>query len=45
MRDGTFVGKSPARNRRRDVCVCFDNTDKLRAPHDAKALMRRVEEK
>jgi uncharacterized protein YecE (DUF72 family) len=28
----------------RDVFVYFDNTDKLKAPHDAKALMRRVAE-
>jgi uncharacterized protein YecE (DUF72 family) len=26
----------------RDVFVYFDNTDKLKAPHDAKALMRGV---
>jgi len=39
MRDGTFVG-SPARPVPRDVFVYFDNTDKLKAPHDAQALTR-----
>jgi uncharacterized protein YecE (DUF72 family) len=39
MRDGTFVG-APAKPRPRDVFVYFDNTDKLKAPHDAQALMR-----
>jgi len=43
MRDGTFVG-SPARTMPRDVYVYFDNTDKLMAPRDAQALMRRLEE-
>jgi len=43
MRDGTFVG-APAKPRPRDVFVYFDNTDKLKAPHDARALMRRVAE-
>ena len=41
MRDGTFIGRA-AKPRPRDVFVYFDNTDKLRAPHDAKALMRGV---
>ena len=39
MRDGTFAG-APARPRPRDVFVYFDNTDKLKAPRDALALMR-----
>ncbi len=43
MRDGTFVG-TPAEPRPRDVYVYFDNTDKLMAPRDAQALMRRLEE-
>ena len=43
MRDGTFVG-APARAMPRDVYVYFDNTDKLMAPRDAQALMRRLEE-
>jgi uncharacterized protein YecE (DUF72 family) len=43
MRDGTFAG-SPARAMPRDVYVYFDNTDKLMAPRDAQALMRRLEE-
>jgi len=43
MRDGTFVG-APAKPRPRDVYVYFDNTDKLMAPRDAQALMRRLEE-
>ena len=44
MRDGTFVGP-PAKAVPRDVFVYFDNTDKLKAPHDAQALMRRLAEK
>lgn len=43
MRDGTFVG-TPAKAVPRDVYVYFDNTDKLMAPRDAQALMRRLEE-
>jgi uncharacterized protein YecE (DUF72 family) len=43
MRDGTFAGP-PAEPRPRDVYVYFDNTDKLMAPRDAQALMRRLEE-
>lgn len=43
MRDGTFVG-SPAKSMPRDVYVYFDNTDKLMAPRDAQALMRRLDE-
>jgi uncharacterized protein YecE (DUF72 family) len=43
MRDGTFVG-APAKAVPRDVYVYFDNTDKLMAPRDAQALMRRLEE-
>jgi uncharacterized protein YecE (DUF72 family) len=39
MRDGTFVG-APDKPRPRDVFVYFDNTDKLKAPRDAQALMR-----
>ena len=42
MRDGAFVGP-PAKLIPRDVYVYFDNTDKLMAPHDAQALMRRLE--
>ena len=43
MRDGTFIGAA-AKAVPRDVFVYFDNTDKLKAPHDARALMRRVAE-
>jgi uncharacterized protein YecE (DUF72 family) len=43
MRDGTFIGPA-AKPTPRDVFVYFDNTDKLKAPHDARALMRRVAE-
>jgi uncharacterized protein YecE (DUF72 family) len=39
MRDGTFAA-APAKPRPCDVFVYFDNTDKLKAPHDAQALMR-----
>jgi uncharacterized protein YecE (DUF72 family) len=44
MRDGNFAGKPATGNRRRDVFVYFDNTDKLHAPHDARALRQRLEE-
>jgi uncharacterized protein YecE (DUF72 family) len=43
MRDGTFAGR-PAKPVPRDVYVYFDNTDKLMAPRDAQALMRRLKE-
>jgi uncharacterized protein YecE (DUF72 family) len=42
MRDGTFAGTPPKRHAPRDVYVYFDNTDKLHAPLDARALMRRL---
>jgi uncharacterized protein YecE (DUF72 family) len=44
MHDGTFAGAPPSANRPRDVYVYFDNTDKLHAPHDARALRQRLEE-
>jgi uncharacterized protein YecE (DUF72 family) len=40
MIDGAFAGNRPARRRKRDVYVYFDNTDKLQAPKDALSLMR-----
>lgn len=43
MTDGTFVEPCSKRLRRRDVYVYFDNTDKLHAPKDARALMQRLE--
>ena len=43
MIDGTFVGPPLKRRQRRDVYVYFDNTDKLHAPEDARALMRKLE--
>jgi uncharacterized protein YecE (DUF72 family) len=44
MRDGKFAAASPERPQKpRDVFVYFDNTDKLRAPQDAQALMRKLE--
>jgi uncharacterized protein YecE (DUF72 family) len=43
MRDGSFAGRS-TKVVPRDVFVYFDNTDKLMAPHDARALMRELEE-
>lgn len=43
MIDGTFAGPPLQRHRRRDVYVYFDNTDKLHAPEDARALKRRLE--
>lgn len=43
MTDGTFVEPPSKRLRRRDVYLYFDNTDKLHAPADARALMERLE--
>jgi uncharacterized protein YecE (DUF72 family) len=43
MHDGTFIGR-PARAVPRDVFLYFDNTDKLKAPRDAQALMRELGE-
>lgn len=40
--DGNFVTGPTADGRKRDVFVFFDNTDKLKAPGDAKGLMQRV---
>lgn len=40
MRDGDFAGPPPKRSTPRDVYVYFDNTDKLQAPNDARALAR-----
>jgi uncharacterized protein YecE (DUF72 family) len=42
MHDGDFVEPVPPDAQPRDVFLYFDNTDKLRAPDDARALMRRV---
>jgi uncharacterized protein YecE (DUF72 family) len=42
MRDGAFVTPPIRDGRRRDVFLFFDNTDKLKAPGDARALMRRL---
>lgn len=43
MTDGTFAGPPLKRRQRRDVYVYFDNTDKLHAPQDARALMQKLE--
>ena len=40
--DGNFVTGPTADGRKRDVFVFFDNTDKLKAPGDAKGLKERV---
>lgn len=40
--DGTFADPEPCRAACRDIYLYFDNTDKLRAPHDARALMARL---
>ena len=42
MRDGNFIVRQAGRARRRDVFLFFDNTDKRRAPEDARSLMRRL---
>ncbi|MDB5487147.1 MAG: hypothetical protein JWQ58_862 [Reyranella sp.] len=43
MTDGSFAGPPLKRQAARDVYVYFDNTDKLHAPKDARALMRKLE--
>jgi uncharacterized protein YecE (DUF72 family) len=42
MTDGNFVTAPVEDGKRRDVFLFFDNTDKLKAPGDARALMRRL---
>lgn len=42
MEDGEFAGISKAPDRPRDVYLFFDNTDGLRAPEDALAIMREL---
>ncbi|WP_051228120.1 DUF72 domain-containing protein [Pleomorphomonas oryzae] len=42
MDDGDFVGDRRAPNQPRDVFLFFDNTDGLRAPDDALAIMREL---
>jgi len=42
MTDGNFVATPVADGRPRDVFLFFDNTDKLMAPDDARALMQRL---
>ncbi len=42
MTDGDFVHPRQPRPRPRDVFLYFDNTDKLQAPKDALALMKRL---
>jgi uncharacterized protein YecE (DUF72 family) len=42
MTDGTFVEAPVADGRPRDAFLFFDNTDQLRAPGDARGLMRRL---
>lgn len=42
VRDGEFAGKAASKAVPRDVFLYFDNTDKLRAPGDARALMERL---
>ncbi len=42
MTDGHFVTPVVRDNKRREVFLFFDNTDKLKAPGDATNLMRRL---
>jgi uncharacterized protein YecE (DUF72 family) len=42
MHDGCFAGTKRVKAMKRDVYLFFDNTDKLRAPRDAKALMKKL---
>lgn len=41
MADGEFAG-SPGKAKKRDVFLFFDNTDKIKAPYNAQALMERL---
>jgi uncharacterized protein YecE (DUF72 family) len=43
IRDGEFAAAADDGRKPRDVFVYFDNTDKLRAPLDAQALMKKLE--
>lgn len=42
MRDGEFAGKPGGKATPKDVFLYFDNTDKLHAPEDARALTERL---
>jgi len=42
MSDGDFAGKPETKAKPRDVFMYFDNTDKLRAPDDARTLMAKL---
>jgi uncharacterized protein YecE (DUF72 family) len=42
MTDGNFVMPPLADGMPRDVFLFFDNTDKLKAPGDARSLMHRL---
>ncbi len=42
MTDGEFVSEDAAKPAPRDVFMYFDNTDKLRAPDDARTLMAKL---
>lgn len=42
MQDGCFAGTKRVKTMKRDVYLFFDNTDKLRAPRDAEALMKKL---
>lgn len=42
MSDGEFAGTSEAKAKPRDVFMYFDNTDKLRAPDDARTLIAKL---
>jgi len=42
MNDGEFIDKSEPPHKKRDVFVFFDNTDKRRAPDDARTLMAKL---
>jgi uncharacterized protein YecE (DUF72 family) len=44
MEDGEFASPRHANAVPRDVFLFFDNTDKMRAPEDARSLMRRLED-
>ena len=43
MHDGEFASPEAAPAKCRDVFIYFDNTDKLRAPRDAQALMEKLQ--
>ncbi len=45
MTDGTFVTPGAGRAHKRDVYLFFDNTEKLKAPDNARTMMGKMSER